>query len=453
MSALLSLHVIPWLLSYLLNALWQAPLIALAAWLAARMLHRAGTRIEHRIWVGALLLEVALPACDFHVASVWKTLLALLRVTRGPVDGGGVRVILGPATPGSSALHLPAALFLGIAFGYVCVLFYFAGRLVWGLSKTHSIAQAATPVLLPTPAAVHWRDCVRRFGISTPPGIAGSPHVIGPVTVGLHAGIVLVPPAFIERISDEDLNAVLAHELAHIRRQDFFKNLLYELVSLPIVWHPLLWWTRMRLAESRELVCDAMAADAVAGRKQYARSLLRLASLLTGSAPVPTLHAIGMLDAHTFERRIMTLSHKPTSMGAARRFLLTAACSVLAIGTCATAFALHMSVGTTATAAQTGTPKVVKVKSGDMAGNKISGQNPTYPPEAKAKKIQGTVVLDATISKDGAIEHLKVQKSPSELLSKSSIDAVQTWQYRPYLLNGEPVEVTTTINVTYNLGK
>jgi TonB family protein len=86
-----------------------------------------------------------------------------------------------------------------------------------------------------------------------------------------------------------------------------------------------------------------------------------------------------------------------------------------------------------------------------MAHQKISGENPVYPPEDKAKKVQGKVVLAVTIGKDGEPRDIHATKSPSTSLSKSAIDAVRTWHYRPYLLNGEPVEVKTTINVIYNL--
>jgi protein TonB len=60
-------------------------------------------------------------------------------------------------------------------------------------------------------------------------------------------------------------------------------------------------------------------------------------------------------------------------------------------------------------------------------------------------------VLVAVIGKDGMPQNLRVKKSPSTSLSRSAMDAVRTWHYRPYLLNGEPVEVETTINITYNL--
>jgi protein TonB len=76
---------------------------------------------------------------------------------------------------------------------------------------------------------------------------------------------------------------------------------------------------------------------------------------------------------------------------------------------------------------------------------------PIYPPIAKAARVQGTVVLQATISKSGTIENLKVISGPA-MLTGAALDAVRTWRYRPYLLNNEPVEVDTTINVIFTLG-
>jgi TonB family protein len=143
-------------------------------------------------------------------------------------------------------------------------------------------------------------------------------------------------------------------------------------------------------------------------------------------------------------------------MSASRRILVGASCCVVALATCASALALHTDISATTPGAETqasgpGTPQTIHVKGRIMQGQKISGDNPVYPPEARAKKIEGAVVIDATIGKDGVIENLHVSKSPDKLLSQSALDAVRTWRYRPYLLNGEPVEVETTIHVVYSL--
>jgi len=96
--------------------------------------------------------------------------------------------------------------------------------------------------------------------------------------------------------------------------------------------------------------------------------------------------------------------------------------------------------------------KPLSISSGVMAGNLLSRTLPQYPATVRALRIQGVVVLQATISKIGSIENLRVVSGPP-LLRQAAIDAVQSWRYKPYLLNGDPVEVETTINIVFNLGE
>jgi periplasmic protein TonB len=91
------------------------------------------------------------------------------------------------------------------------------------------------------------------------------------------------------------------------------------------------------------------------------------------------------------------------------------------------------------------------ISSGVMEGRRVSGAEPRYPAIARAAGVQGTVVLNATISKVGAIENLRVMTGPAMLVPAAE-EAVRTWRYRPYSLNGEPVEVETTVRVIFNLG-
>lgn len=93
----------------------------------------------------------------------------------------------------------------------------------------------------------------------------------------------------------------------------------------------------------------------------------------------------------------------------------------------------------------------VRASSGVAEGLIIQKTPPIYPPIARETRTQGTVVLAATISKTGAIESLHVI-SGSPMLQQAALNAVKTWRYRPYLLNGEPVEVETSVNVVFKLG-
>jgi protein TonB len=100
-------------------------------------------------------------------------------------------------------------------------------------------------------------------------------------------------------------------------------------------------------------------------------------------------------------------------------------------------------------------PKVavsrVRVSAGVTQGMKIRDVKPVYPQMAKVARVQGAVVLAAVIGKDGAIQNLHVVSTASPLLNQAAIDAVKQWRYRPYILNGEPVEVDTTITVNFTL--
>ena len=98
------------------------------------------------------------------------------------------------------------------------------------------------------------------------------------------------------------------------------------------------------------------------------------------------------------------------------------------------------------------TPKRIRVGGQVESAKLIFKPQPEYPPLAKMARIQGTVRLEAIISKDGTIQDLKViQGHP--LLVKAALEAVQRWRYQPTLLNGDPVEVVTEIDVNYTLAE
>jgi TonB family protein len=99
------------------------------------------------------------------------------------------------------------------------------------------------------------------------------------------------------------------------------------------------------------------------------------------------------------------------------------------------------------------TPPVrIRVGGGVMQAKLVSQPIPTYPPEAKEARIQGVVKLNATIAKDGTIQHLEVI-SGHPLLIPAALDAVRQWVYEPTLLNGQPVEVVTEIDVNFTLAQ
>jgi periplasmic protein TonB len=97
------------------------------------------------------------------------------------------------------------------------------------------------------------------------------------------------------------------------------------------------------------------------------------------------------------------------------------------------------------------TPSRIRVGGNVAAAKLIRQVTPIYPTIAKTAHISGTVVLHAIIAKDGTIQELTYVSGPP-LLMRNAMDAVRQWRYNPTLLNGEPVEVDTTISVVFTLG-
>jgi TonB family protein len=95
-------------------------------------------------------------------------------------------------------------------------------------------------------------------------------------------------------------------------------------------------------------------------------------------------------------------------------------------------------------------PQRVRVSAGVTQGLLVSKVNPMYPPDARDQRIQGVVLLQATIDKEGNVASLQLITG-HPLLAPAAIEAVKQWKYRPYLLNGNPLEVNTQIQVNFTL--
>jgi len=107
-------------------------------------------------------------------------------------------------------------------------------------------------------------------------------------------------------------------------------------------------------------------------------------------------------------------------------------------------------IGSAAPPPKVAAPQKLRVSSGVADGLKVHDVQPQYPQMARIAHIQGDVLLQATISKNGVIENLRaVQGHP--ILIQAAMEAVKQWKYKPYILNGEPVEVETTIKVQFHM--
>jgi TonB family protein len=96
-------------------------------------------------------------------------------------------------------------------------------------------------------------------------------------------------------------------------------------------------------------------------------------------------------------------------------------------------------------------PGPVKISAGIAGGLLIQKTPPVYPAIAKSARVSGTVIIQATISKAGSVKDARVLSGPA-MLRQAALAAVQTWRYKPYMLDNAPTEVETTVNVTFSLG-
>jgi len=310
-----------WIVTYLLNAIWQLALIAGVALFAARVMRAASWQARHMVAIAALLTAVLLPAWTawnaMHPPTEKVAVKILPSTTLYSAGGSGVRGAVffrhfrGSLSIAPSVSRIAALL-------YLAFLLFRGAMLVVKWQATRRLLRSATPAALPEEMNGDWRRWIGSFDLGEVLLLA-SEQVAGPVTLGMRRPALLVPPDFISTVSREEVEAALCHEFAHVARRDFLWNLLLEIASLPIAFHPACWLLKREISESRELVCDGMAAEVGNGSDQYARSLLSLARSICAPGTGQT-HALGIFEANILEKRIMNLIDPKTSVNRFAKF-------------------------------------------------------------------------------------------------------------------------------------
>ncbi|MGA7707615.1 MAG: M56 family metallopeptidase [Acidobacteriaceae bacterium] len=430
-----------WLVNTLMNSAWQVPLVLLVAMVAARLVARLySAAAVHWTWVSALVLATVLPAIRVEMWPRFPWGGA------GAVAGGHVQVTMMPGTAVAGG-HLRISMTLmAILLGvYGAVILYFAGRIVWGVWTTRALRGNASEVQLAEPLQMRWDGLCRRMNV-TRVVLCESAAVAGPAMVGMQT--ILLPVGFIGKVQEGDLLAAMAHELAHVRRRDYAKNVGYAVLMLPVAYHPCAWLIKKAVGESREAACDAMAAEVLDSRRMYARSLVRLAMVIPAGLRGGATAAVGIFEGNTLERRVRLMMQRGKRLRGLTR--VAAMMAVLLLSGVAVVSMVGTHVTVRAANATAGKEGAVQVPSHVMAARIVKQVQPKYPMEAKKKKIQGTVVLNVKIGKDGTVEDLKVASGPKEL-QQSALVAVRQWRWRPYEVDGKAAPVETKVQITYSL--
>jgi len=173
-------------------------------------------------------------------------------------------------------------------------------RLLGGLTRARRMARNGVP---PRPAyAAAFARLAQRLGIHTPVNLLESTALGVPAVIGWLKPVVLLPAAAAAGLTPQQLELLLAHELAHVRRNDYFVNLLQSVVETLLFYHPAVWWVSARVREEREHCCDDVALAACGHPREYAGALLALA---TWRLPVPVPAAVGSGSLLRRVRRIL----------------------------------------------------------------------------------------------------------------------------------------------------
>jgi TonB family protein len=301
--------------------------------------------------------------------------------------------------------------------------------LVIGAVSLVRLRRAATP-LEPVPPA--FADAQARLGVRAT--IAVADRVSGPITFGLVRPIVIVPPSVLELGADVQ-EAIACHELLHVRRRDWVDEIAEEVIRTVFWFHPAVWWLVDRIQLSREQVVDQEAIALTASRERYVQALVSVALARRSIALVP---APLFLRRSHLKQRITRILQETTMT--TRRMIASLTLSSAAIGLSAVlavrAFPLQAEAQPLS-GSSNGDPVSI-VKGGDHL---LHAALPEYPRRALEQKVEGDVVLEATLDERGEVADARVLSGPDEL-RKASLESVLNWHYAPAALRSISTEVT-----------
>lgn len=323
----------PWTAAFA-NHLWQSTLVAAVAGLLTLVLRKNQARTRYWLWMAASI--------KFLIPFSWLVALgSKLAWSHATASNDGVYVVIGevsqpftrfamPAPPiapaASSFLHLLPSILIAVWLcGLVTVL------MLW-LLRWHRISatlRSAVPIHEGREV-----DALRRLerisGLRTRIELLLSRAMLEPGIFGMTRPVLVWPEGISERLETPHLEAILAHELCHVRRRDNLAAALHMLVEAIFWFHPLVWWLGSRLIDERERACDEEVLEFGSDRHVYAESILKVCEFCVGS---PLACVSGVTGADLKKRMVHIMSEYVVRKLDFTRRLLLSAVAVLAIAT------------------------------------------------------------------------------------------------------------------------
>jgi bla regulator protein BlaR1 len=410
------------------NHLWQSTLFAVIIVILCRLLRKDGANVRYWLWWIASI-KFLVPFSVLSALGTWlgvrtavelapETWATTVTVVASPFKAGGV-----PWSPGLLLLGLQAT-------GSISLL------LVWAVR------------------GVRLQRLLRRADLDPEPLVDGRRRVrvyrtrarIEPGVIGVLRTVLLLPWGLEQQLNERQLEAVVAHELCHVRRRDNLTAAVHMLVEAAFWFHPLVWWIGARLIDERERACDEMVVALGHDRETYAAGILDVCEHYLAS-PLPCASGISGSDLKVRITEIMRYQGM-NRLRLAKKLLLGAS----GVASLAIPLLTGLAIEHTAVAQETGqsSPSSAAAPVADSANaakfanseyapiDKIA---PVYPVRAAARGLEGYVILKFTVAADGTTEDIEVVESSSSLFDQTAIESAQHYRYKPRIVNGTPTAV------------
>jgi D-alanyl-D-alanine endopeptidase (penicillin-binding protein 7) len=402
----------------LVHFAWQGALIAALTALAFAIFRNSRPKLRYLIGCLALLACVAWPMLEF--AQRWQ---AYTRYASAQGAGQVLQQLMLSDDP-----YVMLREYMGwIVALWSCGSILFALRMGAGLFWVRRLTRAGSSELAGLRA--------RLDGLTAAAGLSGIGLRIvdgldgGPLAVGFLRPVVIVPASLVTGMSPQLLDALLAHELGHIRHHDYLVNLLQNAVETLLFYHPAVWWLSARVRAERELMADDFAARLLDDPRTVALALSELEKSRFQAQAIAQAATGGQLAQRV--RRLVMPKAQGLNLAALAPVLgaLLAGMTVYANAAVVSAHANRLPVAVFS-----------------------SCQRPIYPQESLDKADQGTVVIGLRISADGHVLSSRINRSSGHRpLDRAARSAIEKCRFDPGLVNGKPTEMNTHLQYVWML--
>jgi bla regulator protein blaR1 len=313
----------------IINHLWQSSCSVLLAGLLAFMLRKNSPKVRYWIWLSASLKFLVPFALLVSLGSVVPRPARHAISVPTPVFPNTLVQIAEPFSPAYyTSVRAHAQLErVPVAMGILCGIFWAMGFFAVMLVRYRSWVRIRATLQASTPL-----DLTNALPIPVPAFIApqggGSPEEPG--IVGFLRPVLILPAHLLEHLNPRQLDAVLTHELCHVRRRDNLFAAVHMIVEAVFWFHPLVWWIGSRLVEERELACDEEVLRMGCEPADYVEGILKVCRFYTES-PLPCVS--GVTGAHVKTRlRAILAGNIARELNTGRKLLLAAAGMLVVAG-------------------------------------------------------------------------------------------------------------------------